>query len=70
MGGLARAVRVGTRCASDLQAAHKIGNSATLLGVILAMFERHPGELAEGWFDAVDREYRQTIPEQMGSAKR
>jgi hypothetical protein len=32
--------------------AYKIGNSATALGVILAMFERHLGELAEGWFDA------------------
>jgi hypothetical protein len=38
------------------QAAHKIGNSATLLGVILAMFERHAGELAEGWFDAASGE--------------
>jgi hypothetical protein len=34
------------------RAAYKIGNSATALGVILAVFERHPGELAEGWFDA------------------
>ncbi|MGW2883615.1 hypothetical protein ACWDBP_47295, partial [Streptomyces sp. NPDC001233] len=34
------------------RAAYKIGNSATALGVILAVFERHVGELAEGWFDA------------------
>ncbi|MFE5117722.1 ParB/Srx family N-terminal domain-containing protein [Streptomyces sp. NPDC056669] len=34
------------------RAAYKIGNSATALGVILAVFERHLGELAEGWFDA------------------
>ncbi|MGW3031215.1 ParB/Srx family N-terminal domain-containing protein [Streptomyces sp. NPDC001178] len=33
------------------RAAYKIGNSATALGVILAVFERHLGELAEGWFD-------------------
>ncbi|MEW2168021.1 hypothetical protein AB0912_34280 [Streptomyces sp. NPDC007084] len=32
--------------------AYKIGNPATALGVILAVFERHLGELAEGWFDA------------------
>ncbi|MFE0190698.1 ParB/Srx family N-terminal domain-containing protein [Streptomyces sp. NPDC058989] len=34
------------------RAAYKIGNSATALGVILAVFERHLGELAEGWLDA------------------
>ncbi|MEU8976624.1 hypothetical protein AB0D11_47115, partial [Streptomyces monashensis] len=34
------------------RAAYKIGNSATALGVILAVFERHVGELAGGWFDA------------------
>ncbi|MFI9257089.1 ParB N-terminal domain-containing protein [Streptomyces sioyaensis] len=34
------------------RAAYKIGNSATALGVILSVFERHLGELAEGWFDA------------------
>ncbi|MEU8888719.1 ParB N-terminal domain-containing protein [Streptomyces sp. NPDC048442] len=34
------------------RAAYKIGNSATALGVILAVFERHLSELAEGWFDA------------------
>jgi ParB-like nuclease domain len=33
------------------RAAYKIGNSATALGVILAVFERHLGELADGWFD-------------------
>ncbi len=33
------------------RAAYKIGNSATALGVILAVFERHLGELSEGWFD-------------------
>ncbi|MBM9505278.1 ParB/Srx family N-terminal domain-containing protein [Actinacidiphila acididurans] len=33
------------------RAAHKIGNSATALGVILAVFERHVGELADGWYD-------------------
>ncbi|MER8001639.1 ParB/Srx family N-terminal domain-containing protein [Streptomyces sp. NPDC095613] len=33
------------------RAAYKVGNSATALGVILAVFERHLGELAEGWFD-------------------
>ncbi|GGS40142.1 hypothetical protein GCM10010221_43380 [Streptomyces parvus] len=34
------------------RAAYKIGNSATALGVILAVLERHLSELAEGWFDA------------------
>ncbi|WP_405503981.1 hypothetical protein [Streptomyces anulatus] len=34
------------------RAAYKIGNSATVLGVILPVFERHLGELAEVWFDA------------------
>ncbi|MDN0193894.1 ParB/Srx family N-terminal domain-containing protein [Streptomyces sp. S.PNR 29] len=34
------------------RAAYKIGNSATALGVILTVFERHLGELADGWFDA------------------
>ncbi|GHE06547.1 hypothetical protein [Streptomyces alanosinicus] len=34
------------------RAAYKIGNSATALGVILTVFERHLGELAVGWFDA------------------
>jgi len=34
------------------RAAYKIGNSATALGVILAVFERHLGELAEGWFNS------------------
>ncbi|MFJ5029496.1 ParB N-terminal domain-containing protein [Streptomyces sp. NPDC088560] len=34
------------------RAAYKIGNSATALGVILSVFERHVAELAEGWFDA------------------
>ncbi|MEU4028046.1 ParB N-terminal domain-containing protein [Streptomyces anulatus] len=38
------------------RAAYKIGNSATALGVILTVFERHLGELAEGWFDAVSGE--------------
>ncbi|WP_406303751.1 ParB N-terminal domain-containing protein [Streptomyces sp. NBC_00885] len=38
------------------RAAYKIGNSATALGVILAVFERHLGELAEGWFDAASGE--------------
>lgn len=38
------------------RAAYKIGNSATALGVILAVFERHVGELAEGWFDAASGE--------------
>ncbi|MEV6420623.1 hypothetical protein [Streptomyces sp. NPDC051662] len=38
------------------RAAYKIGNSATALGVILAVFERHPCELAEGWFDAASGE--------------
>ncbi|MFF9478106.1 ParB/Srx family N-terminal domain-containing protein [Streptomyces sp. NPDC014733] len=38
------------------RAAYKIGNSATALGVILAVFERHLGELAEGWFDAATGE--------------
>jgi len=38
------------------RAAYKIGNSATALGVILAVFERHVGELAEGWFDVVSGE--------------
>jgi hypothetical protein len=37
------------------RAAYEIGNSATALGVILAVFERHVGELAEGWFDAASR---------------
>jgi hypothetical protein len=36
--------------------AYKIGNSATALGVILSVFERHLGELAEGWFDAASGE--------------
>ncbi|OPF70756.1 hypothetical protein VT50_0235925 [Streptomyces antioxidans] len=38
------------------RAAYKIGNSATALGVILAVFERHLAELAEGWFDAASGE--------------
>ena len=38
------------------RAAYKIGNSATALAVILAVFERHLGELAEGWFDAATGE--------------
>ncbi|MGP8301969.1 ParB N-terminal domain-containing protein [Streptomyces inhibens] len=38
------------------RAAYKVGNSATALGVILAVFERHLGELAEGWFDAAKKE--------------
>ncbi|MEU0839454.1 ParB N-terminal domain-containing protein [Streptomyces sp. NPDC005962] len=38
------------------RAAYKIGNSATALGVIIAVFERHVGELAEGWFDAASGE--------------
>lgn len=38
------------------RAAYKIGNSATALSVILAVFERHLGELAEGWFDAATAE--------------
>ncbi|MGW2320087.1 ParB N-terminal domain-containing protein [Streptomyces sp. NPDC001680] len=38
------------------RAAYKIGNTATALGVILAVFERHVGELAEGWFDAATGE--------------
>ncbi|MFE2034228.1 ParB N-terminal domain-containing protein [Streptomyces scopuliridis] len=38
------------------RAAYKIGNSATALGVILAVFERHLSELAEGWFDAASGE--------------
>ncbi|MGZ0198940.1 ParB/Srx family N-terminal domain-containing protein [Streptomyces sp. RM1] len=38
------------------RAAYKIGNSATALGVILTVFERHMGELAEGWFDAKNGE--------------
>ncbi|MEU7642556.1 ParB N-terminal domain-containing protein [Streptomyces sp. NPDC039016] len=38
------------------RAAYKIGNSATALGAILAVFERHLGELAEGWFDAATGE--------------
>lgn len=31
--------------------AYKIGNSATALGVILAVFERHLGDLADGWYE-------------------
>ncbi|MFF4050411.1 ParB/Srx family N-terminal domain-containing protein [Streptomyces chartreusis] len=38
------------------RAAYKIGNSATALSVILAVFERHVGELAEGWFNATSGE--------------
>ncbi|GAA0695318.1 hypothetical protein GCM10010193_57580 [Kitasatospora atroaurantiaca] len=38
------------------RAAYKIGNSATALGVILAVFERHLAELADGWFDATTGE--------------
>ncbi|MFJ1994277.1 ParB/Srx family N-terminal domain-containing protein [Streptomyces asiaticus] len=38
------------------RAAYKVGNSATAFGVILAVFERHLGELAEGWFDAASGE--------------
>jgi ParB-like nuclease family protein len=38
------------------RAAYKIGNSATALGVILSVFERHLGELAEGWFNAASGE--------------
>ncbi|MFE7115539.1 ParB/Srx family N-terminal domain-containing protein [Streptomyces sp. NPDC057654] len=38
------------------RAAYKIGNSATALGVILAVFERHLSELAEGWFDPTSGE--------------
>ncbi|MEV0318162.1 hypothetical protein ACIBKX_07850 [Streptomyces sp. NPDC050658] len=38
------------------RSAYKVGNSATALGVILAVFERHLGELADGWFDAVTGE--------------
>lgn len=36
--------------------AYKIGNSATALGVFLAVFERHVGGLAEGWCDAASGE--------------
>ncbi|MFD7086768.1 hypothetical protein ACFV94_02915 [Streptomyces sp. NPDC059896] len=42
--------------AETSRAAYKIGNSATALGVILAVFERHLSELAEGWFDAASGE--------------
>lgn len=38
------------------RAAYKIGNSATALGVILAVFERHLGELADGWHDPTSGE--------------
>ncbi|MGW3118481.1 ParB/Srx family N-terminal domain-containing protein [Streptomyces sp. NPDC001107] len=38
------------------RAAYKIGNSATALGVILAVFERHLDQLADGWFDAASGE--------------
>ncbi|MFF7586724.1 hypothetical protein ACFZCK_04425 [Kitasatospora purpeofusca] len=38
------------------RAAYKIGNSATALGVILSVFERHLAELADGWFDAATGE--------------
>ncbi|MFF2507594.1 ParB/Srx family N-terminal domain-containing protein [Streptomyces sp. NPDC058067] len=34
------------------RAAYKVGNTATALGVILTVFERHLGELAEGRFNA------------------
>ena len=34
------------------RAAYKVGNSATALGVIVAVFERHLAELADGWLDA------------------
>jgi hypothetical protein len=40
------------------RAAYKIGNSATAFGVILAVFERHLSELAEGWFDGTSGEPR------------
>jgi hypothetical protein len=33
------------------RSAYKIGNAATAFGVILAVFERHLAELADGWFD-------------------
>ncbi|MGW3067774.1 hypothetical protein ACWDA8_30895 [Streptomyces sp. NPDC001130] len=42
------------------RAAYKIGNSATALGVILAVFERHLSELAEGWFDSASMEPTRT----------
>ncbi|RVU18884.1 hypothetical protein EOT10_30715 [Streptomyces antnestii] len=38
------------------RAAYKIGNTATALGVILTVFERHLGERAEGWFNAATGE--------------
>jgi len=34
------------------RAAYKVGNSATALGVIVAVFERHLTALADGWLDA------------------
>ncbi|MBY8884757.1 ParB/Srx family N-terminal domain-containing protein [Streptomyces sp. PTM05] len=38
------------------RAAYTIGNSATALGVILTVFERHLGELADGWYDPATAE--------------
>ncbi|MGD6752049.1 ParB N-terminal domain-containing protein [Streptomyces sp. BH105] len=38
------------------RAAYKIGNSATALGVILTVFERNLGELADGWYDPLNGE--------------
>ncbi|WP_181811065.1 ParB N-terminal domain-containing protein [Streptomyces ipomoeae] len=38
------------------RAAYKIGNVATALGVILAVFEAHLGDLADGWYDADTRQ--------------
>ncbi|MFE3662507.1 hypothetical protein ACFXOR_05960 [Streptomyces sp. NPDC059164] len=50
------------------RAAYKIGNSATALGVILAVFERHLGELAEGWFDAETGEPTRSGTAPLGTA--
>lgn len=46
------------------RAAHKIGNSATSLGIVLAVFERYGGELTGGWVDAAFGE-----PAQVGTAR-
>lgn len=38
------------------RAAYKIGNSATALGVVLDVFERHLSDLADGWYDTATGE--------------
>lgn len=48
------------RALESARASYSIGNVATALGIILEVFERHIGDLRDGWYDETDGSVKHT----------